>query len=528
MDEPHHELVIIRRRPDPEADEPKGGVWKIAYADFMTAMMAFFLVMWLINATDQETREVVASYFNPIRLAEATTDRKGLRDPDQSSEGVDLEERSDAPVTEADEQVVTEAPVRLETERLYSETALFQDPYAVLSELAAQARFEPAPPAAGIDLRPGERGEPGLTGGDAYRDPFDPIYWQLAPQVAVGRSDGDGTGGPMGTPDAAAPFGEGGFSGGPAGPSAIERAIAERALAQAEAFAAQGAVALDGEARPLAGAAAGEGEAEIAETVVSLEAAPEASDETVVADAQAPEPAATADEDAPPPPAAVAEVEEEPVFVAEAAPVPAPAPGAAAIETADASDETPAEESLAEESLAEESPAEAEPAETPDPALARAAALRARIAAAMAEATGAPAAVNVPAIEVAATPEGVLVSLTDAADFGMFAIGSAEPRPELVRVLEEIAPILAEEAGAIVIRGHTDARPFRSADYDNWRLSTARAHMAYYMLVRGGFAEERILRVEGHADRLLKVADDPFAAQNRRIEILLKAEETRT
>lgn len=516
MDEPHHELVIIRRRPDPEADEPKTGVWKIAYADFMTAMMAFFLVMWLINATDQETREVVASYFNPIRLAEATTDRKGLRDPDQSSEGVDLEERSDAPVTEADEQIVTEAPVRRETERLYSETALFQDPYAVLSELAAQARFEPAPPAAGIDLRPGERGDPGLTGGDAYRDPFDPIYWQLAPQIAVGRSDGDGTGGPMGTPDAAAPFG----MGGPAGPSEIELAIAERALAQAEALAAHGAVALDGETRPLAGAEAGEGEGEgeaeaeveVAETVVSPEAG-----EKAVAEAPRPEPAAVVgdEETDAAPPAAVAQVEDEPVFVAEAK-RPEPAPLAAAIEAVEESEET------------EEALALAEPAQAHDPALARAAALRARIAAAMAEATGAPAAANVPAIEVAATPEGVLVSLTDDADFGMFAIGSAEPRPELVRVLEEIAPILAEEAGAIVIRGHTDARPFRSADYDNWRLSSARAHMAYYMLVRGGFAEERILRVEGHADRLLKVSADPFAAQNRRIEILLAAEETRT
>ena len=101
----------IRRRRSPRAAS-----WKIAYADFMTAMMAFFLVMWLINATDQETREVVATYFNPIRLAEATSDRKGLRDPEESSQGVDLEERSEAPVTEADEQVVG-APPRVENER---------------------------------------------------------------------------------------------------------------------------------------------------------------------------------------------------------------------------------------------------------------------------------------------------------------------------------------------------------------------------------------------------------------------------
>jgi chemotaxis protein MotB len=46
--------------------------------------------------------------------------------------------------------------------------------------------------------------------------------------------------------------------------------------------------------------------------------------------------------------------------------------------------------------------------------------------------------------------------------------------------------------------------------------------MAYYMLVRGGVGEKRFERIEGHADRNLKVAGEPEAAQNRRIEILLR------
>jgi chemotaxis protein MotB len=46
--------------------------------------------------------------------------------------------------------------------------------------------------------------------------------------------------------------------------------------------------------------------------------------------------------------------------------------------------------------------------------------------------------------------------------------------------------------------------------------------MAYYMLVRAGIEEKRFERIEGHADRHLKVLDDPEAAQNRRIEILLR------
>ncbi|WP_026015268.1 OmpA family protein, partial [Chelatococcus sp. GW1] len=105
-----------------------------------------------------------------------------------------------------------------------------------------------------------------------------------------------------------------------------------------------------------------------------------------------------------------------------------------------------------------------------------------------------------------------------------FAIGSAEPQPQVVRIMQRIAETLSKRPGKVVVRGHTDGRPFRSADYDNWRLSTARAHMAVYMLVRGGLSDSRVERVEGHADRLLKVPDDPNAAENRRIEILLKEE----
>ena len=60
-----HELLIIRRRGGGEEGGHHGGVWKIAYADFMTAMMAFFLVMWLINSSDKKTLTQIATYFNP-------------------------------------------------------------------------------------------------------------------------------------------------------------------------------------------------------------------------------------------------------------------------------------------------------------------------------------------------------------------------------------------------------------------------------------------------------------------------------
>jgi chemotaxis protein MotB len=127
-----------------------------------------------------------------------------------------------------------------------------------------------------------------------------------------------------------------------------------------------------------------------------------------------------------------------------------------------------------------------------------------------------------PVAEVREVEQGLLISLTDDASFGMFAVGSAEPRPELIRVIDKIGPLLTRHPGAIIVRGHTDNRQYRSDAYDNWRLSTARAQMAYYMLVRSGVDPLRIEHVEGYADRRPKIPSDPAAAQNRRIEILVR------
>ena len=103
----------------------------------------------------------------------------------------------------------------------------------------------------------------------------------------------------------------------------------------------------------------------------------------------------------------------------------------------------------------------------------------------------------------------------------MFEIGSAMPSRELVLAMEKIGRIVNSQKGTISINGHTDARPFRGDTYDNWRLSTARAHSAYYMLVRGGVDERRITEVAGFADRQPKDPANPMAAANRRIEILM-------
>ncbi|WP_294291425.1 flagellar motor protein MotB, partial [uncultured Sphingomonas sp.] len=42
-----------------------GGAWKVAYADFVTAMMAFFLLLWILGATTEKQRKSIADYFTP-------------------------------------------------------------------------------------------------------------------------------------------------------------------------------------------------------------------------------------------------------------------------------------------------------------------------------------------------------------------------------------------------------------------------------------------------------------------------------
>lgn len=57
--------VIIKRKKVVAGGGHHGGAWKVAYADFVTAMMAFFLLMWLLNATTEKQRKGLSDYFNP-------------------------------------------------------------------------------------------------------------------------------------------------------------------------------------------------------------------------------------------------------------------------------------------------------------------------------------------------------------------------------------------------------------------------------------------------------------------------------
>jgi len=130
-----------------------------------------------------------------------------------------------------------------------------------------------------------------------------------------------------------------------------------------------------------------------------------------------------------------------------------------------------------------------------------------------------------PKVEVKQSEEGLLISLTDDANFSMFAVGSIEPKPQLVRIIGQIGKTLAARGGEVELRGHTDGRSYATKSYDNWRLSSDRATVVNYMLIRGGLPASRIGKIVGFADRRLKAPKDPMAPVNRRIEILLRGAE---
>ena len=128
-----------------------------------------------------------------------------------------------------------------------------------------------------------------------------------------------------------------------------------------------------------------------------------------------------------------------------------------------------------------------------------------------------------PVAEVRQVEEGLLISLTDDASFGMFAVGSAEPRPELIRVIDKIGPLLTKRQGMIIVRGHTDDRAVQVGELRQLAAVDRRARRwPITCWFASGVDAQRFEHVEGYADRRPKLTNDPAAAQNRRIEILIR------
>ncbi len=419
------EIIIVRRRGGDDAAAVKGGAWKIAYADFVTAMMAFFLVMWLINASNEETRAQVASYFNPIKLTDSSTGARGLKDNKESKS------------TQKGEGEVSAGGSPPPAPDARHEAEVLANPDKLLAALEAKIAVPPMPEVNSGAASSGhfKRAETGNSAAEAG-DPFDPPSQEPVPSesprnpvAAVTTEDGKPTQTKVG--------------------EAVQTTLAVNAEVNARSGP-EGTVS-DPSTQQLT-------------TVDTGRKAPESDDSAG-------------------PSGNLPEQEQE----------------------VERNRQTSPKSSSVRMSIQQSE------------AVVIATELAAKLGTGLDDLEA--------SIDIKKTDEGTLISLTDKQSFGMFLSGSAEPQPALVRLVEAIASVLASRQGFIVVRGHTDSKPYRNKKYDNWQLSTARAHLAQYMLVRGGVDASRIRRIEGLADRDLKNPDDPQAPENRRIEILLGHDE---
>ncbi|ADP71784.1 OmpA/MotB domain protein [Rhodomicrobium vannielii ATCC 17100] len=123
-----HADIVVRKKLYRSDGDNHGGVWKIAYADFMTAMMTFFLVMWLVNSSSKERLSQIANYFNPVKLNEHAPPAK-----DVAATAPKAQDKS--PAAGRPNSAVVDPKDR----HVFSEEELTRNPFGVLTQLATQA-----------------------------------------------------------------------------------------------------------------------------------------------------------------------------------------------------------------------------------------------------------------------------------------------------------------------------------------------------------------------------------------------------
>ncbi|HEY1817422.1 MAG TPA: flagellar motor protein MotB [Kofleriaceae bacterium] len=126
-------------------------------------------------------------------------------------------------------------------------------------------------------------------------------------------------------------------------------------------------------------------------------------------------------------------------------------------------------------------------------------------------------------VHIEITPEGILMEIVDQEKGLLFDLSSARLAAPLEKFLKRVTPLLVQSNSQIEINGHTDATPYaRSNRLSNWDLSFQRAEAARTIIVANGLDEHRIDGVfaRGSSHPFVK---DPYAAQNRRLSILIKS-----
>jgi chemotaxis protein MotB len=128
-------------------------------------------------------------------------------------------------------------------------------------------------------------------------------------------------------------------------------------------------------------------------------------------------------------------------------------------------------------------------------------------------------------VSISVTEEGLLIEAVDRDGQSMlFDLSSSELKPGLIAFLDKLGPMLAQRGRKLRIMGHTDARPFISRSgkgKTNWDLSYERATNARKVLESSGIARGQIVSVQAHGPSQLRNPADPYAAENRRLSVLV-------
>ncbi len=121
------------------------------------------------------------------------------------------------------------------------------------------------------------------------------------------------------------------------------------------------------------------------------------------------------------------------------------------------------------------------------------------------------------------TSEGLRIQIVDDQERPMFRTGSSAVEPHMRAILREIGPTLNDMPNKISLSGHTDATPYASGErsYSNWELSADRANASRRELIAGGMDDTKVMRVIGLASSMNLVKDNPLAAVNRRISLIV-------
>ncbi len=128
-----------------------------------------------------------------------------------------------------------------------------------------------------------------------------------------------------------------------------------------------------------------------------------------------------------------------------------------------------------------------------------------------------------PQLLIDITPEGLRIQIVDSSNRPMFSRSSAVVAPYMRTILRELGTVLNDQPTKLTLSGHTDETQYAQGDksYSNWELSADRANASRRELVGGGMEDKKVLRIMGVASSMHLNKDDPHAAVNRRISIVV-------